>query len=72
MLTKICKKCGKKIIKKPSEGIPYWNTKKFCSNKCAVEYNLNSDYYEDRVNYPKIKITRKQFLDRSRNENKNK
>ena len=42
----------------------------FCSNKCAVEYNLNSDLYEDRVNNPKIKITRKQFLDRSRNVKK--
>ena len=39
MFTKICKKCGKKIIKKPSEGIPYWNTKKFCSNKCANLFN---------------------------------
>jgi hypothetical protein len=41
----------------------------FCSNKCAVEYNMNSDLYEDRIDNPGIIITRKEFFNRMRNKN---
>jgi hypothetical protein len=42
----------------------------FCSSKHAVDYNMNSDLYEDRINDEDIIITRKQFFDRMRNVKK--
>ena len=36
MLTKKCIRCREIIIKKPSEGIPYWKTKRFCSVSCST------------------------------------
>ena len=35
METKKCFRCGKIIIKKSVEGLPYWKTKRFCSFSCA-------------------------------------
>lgn len=35
MLTKKCIRCRKTIIKRPSESMQYWKTKRFCSYRCA-------------------------------------
>jgi 5-methylcytosine-specific restriction endonuclease McrA len=37
---KTCLQCGADVHKQPSHSQKYWATRKFCSSKCAVVFNL--------------------------------
>jgi endogenous inhibitor of DNA gyrase (YacG/DUF329 family) len=49
MMKKKCKKCGKVMIKIPTHSKKYWESRKFCSQRCSKLGNKHSKSHVEKI-----------------------